>query len=198
MKSALDVHRELLAGAVPHEIVRLARRITTADDLPRVLQLEQGCVAVRCYLVERDSGPSFAAVLVPAGAVPAPTALLTALDARSVRPARVEQVNVVTDYAAELVSPVCLPPEVEVLADAALGESDVCYCALGEGGVALGIRTRDLLVAIGARVASLTGPCADSAALDTGLFAPYPAVPAERPRSSLLPQQRASAAGSSD
>lgn len=157
MKGALDVHRELLARDVPHEIVRLRSRATTGDDLPRLLGLTAGCVTVRCYEVQRDSGPAFAAVLVPSGRIPEPTALLDALDARSVRPARPDVVNARTDYAAGLVGPLCLPEGVELLADTALGESDVSYCAVGEGGVVLGIRTRDLLVATGARAATLTG-----------------------------------------
>ena len=157
MKSALDVHRALLAQDLPHEIVRLRSRLLTADDLPLVLGLERGCVAVRCYAVERERGPSFAAVLVPAGTVPSPSALLKTLDARSIRPAGAGQINAVTDYAAGLVSPICLPAGVELLADAALEAVDVCYCAVGEAGVALGIRSRDLLVVTGARVATLTG-----------------------------------------
>ena len=157
MKGALDVHRELLARDVPHEVVRLRARATTADDLPRLLGLTSGCVAVRCYRVERETGSAFAAVLVPAGRLPEPAALLEALDARSVRAARPDEVNAATDFAHGLVAPVCLPPEVELLADTALGDSDVSYCALGEGSVVLGIRTRDLLVAAGARAASLTG-----------------------------------------
>ena len=166
MKGALDVHRELLARDVPHEIVRLPRPAVTADDLPRLLGLTSGCVAVRCYEVVRDRGSAFAAVLLPAGRLPHPTALLDALGARSVRPARPDAVNAATDYAAGLVSPLCLPPEVELLADATLGESDVCYCAVGEGGVVLGIRTRDLLVTTGARVGSLTGPEADDVGVE--------------------------------
>ena len=158
MRGALDVHRELLARDVPHEVVRLRSRVATADDLPAALGLEHGCVAVRCYLVERSGRCSFAAVLVPAGAVPGPQALLDALSARSVRPARPEQVNATTDYAAGLVCPVGLPADVEVLADSALEQSATSYCALGEGGVALGIRTADLLAAVGARTASLTAP----------------------------------------
>jgi prolyl-tRNA editing enzyme YbaK/EbsC (Cys-tRNA(Pro) deacylase) len=159
VRGALDVHRELLARDVPHEVVRLPARLASADELPAALGLEHGCVAVRCYLVERPGRSSFAAVLVPAGAVPAPEALLDALSARSVRPARPEQVNAVTDYAAGLVCPVGLPPEVEVLADEALTASPTSYCALGEGGVALGIRTRDLLEVVGACTAALTtGP----------------------------------------
>ncbi len=157
MRGALDVHRELLARDVPHEVVRLPSRLVSADDLPTALGLEHGCVAVRCYLVERQGRSSFAAVLVPVGAVPRPAALLDALSARSVRPARPEQVNAATDYAAGLVCPVGLPPEVEVLADEALEQSPTSYCALGEGGVALGIRTPDLLKVVGARTAALSG-----------------------------------------
>ena len=156
MRGALEVHRELLARDVPHEVVRLPVRLASADDLPGALGLELGCVAVRCYLVERSGRCSFAAVLVPAGAVPSPAALLDALSARSVRPARPEQVNATTDCTAGLVSPVGLPPEVEVVADEALLRSPTSYCALGEGGVALGIRTGDLLEVTGARTASLT------------------------------------------
>lgn len=158
MKSALDVHRELLSRDVPHEMVRLRSRALSADDLPRLLGLAVGCVSVRCYDVQRDSGPSFAAVLVPAGRVPDPATLLDALDARSVSPAGPDRVNERTDYAAGLVAPICLPADVELLADTALGASETCYCPVGEGGVVLGIRTRDLLVTTGARASSLTGP----------------------------------------
>ena len=157
MRGALDVHRELLARGVPHEVVRLPSRVLTADELPEALGLDEGCVAVRVYLVTRP-GPSTstAAVLVPAGAVPEPGALLEALQATSVRPATAGEVNLLTGFAAELVSPVCLPPEVELLADAAVGATDVVYATVGEGGLALGIRVRDLLVVADARVATLT------------------------------------------
>ena len=166
MRGALDVHRELLARDVPHEVVRLPSRLVSADDLPAALDLQDGCVAVRCYLVERDGRTSFAAVLVPAGRVPGPSALLDALGARSVRPARPEQVNAATDYAAGLVCPVGLPADVEVVADAALTSSPTSYCALGEGGVALGIRTVDLLELLGVPTAALTDDAAASPAAE--------------------------------
>lgn len=166
MKGALDAHRALLAAGVPHEVVRLDTRLSTADDLPRALGLELGCLAVRCYVVTRDqAASSLVAVLVPAGATPEPGALLAALDARAVRPALPAEVNAATDSAADLVCPVDLPPEVALLADAAVGRTDVVYTALGESGLALGIRTRDLLVATGARVATLTGAAAPEAPL---------------------------------
>ena len=157
MRAALDVHRDLLARGVPHEVARLRGRAASADDLPRLLDLRTGCVAVRVYEVVREDARSIAAVLVPAGSLPDPLALLEALDACTVRLAPDDVVNDRTRYAAGLVSPVCLPEDVEVLADAALGASDVSWCAIGEGGVALGIRTVDLLVASGARVAALSG-----------------------------------------
>jgi prolyl-tRNA editing enzyme YbaK/EbsC (Cys-tRNA(Pro) deacylase) len=158
VKSALDVHRRLLADDVPHEIVRLRAPALNGDDLPRALSVPRGsCAVVRCYRVtRRDGTPHVAAVLLRAGDTPDPTALLDAFGAVSIRPATGAEVNAATDYASSLVSPICLPADVELVADAALGGSDVLYTPTGESGVALGIRTRDLLVACSARVANLT------------------------------------------
>lgn len=174
MKSALDVHRVLLADDVPHEMVRLRAGVLGADDLPRVLGVPpQACVAVRCYRTASCDGVvGLCAVLVRAGDIPDPSSLLTALDAASVRPATSAEVNDATGYAAVLVSPIALPDDVVLLADAALGAtsamsegsdiSDVLYAPTGESGVALGIRLRDLLVASRARVTNLTArPLAD-------------------------------------
>lgn len=158
MKSALDVHRTLLAVGVAHEMVRLRTAVVGADDLPRALGVPPtSCVAVRCYLTTGPDGrSSMSAVMVRAGDIPVPVSLLDALDAVAVRPASGSEVNAATDYAAALVSPICLPDEVLLLADAALGSAEVLYAATGESGVALGIRTRDLLVASRARVTNLT------------------------------------------
>ena len=160
MRAALDVHQDLLARGMPHEVIRLRSRALSADDLPRLLDVPAGCAAVRCYVVERAGGPAFAAVLVPSGALPDDDVVCDALLAVAVTPATDEQVNVATGFAAGLVSPVGLPSGVEVVVDEVLTEHPVVYCALGESGVALGIRTPDLLVATGARTASLTGPAA--------------------------------------
>jgi prolyl-tRNA editing enzyme YbaK/EbsC (Cys-tRNA(Pro) deacylase) len=93
---------------------------------------------------------------VPAGCTPDDSVVCDALVAPAVSPATDDQVNAATGFAAGLVSPIGLPSDVEVLVDAALTRHDVVYCALGESGVALGIRTADLLVASGARTAALT------------------------------------------
>jgi prolyl-tRNA editing enzyme YbaK/EbsC (Cys-tRNA(Pro) deacylase) len=158
VKSALDVHRALLAADVPHDMVRLRAPLVGADDLPDALGVEAAaCVAVRCYrTIGRDGSSRLSAVMVRAGDTPDPAALLDALDAVSVRAATAAEVNQATDYAAGLVSPLCLPEHVVLLADAALGGVDVLYAATGESGVAVGMRTRDLLVAANAKVTTLT------------------------------------------
>jgi prolyl-tRNA editing enzyme YbaK/EbsC (Cys-tRNA(Pro) deacylase) len=76
--------------------------------------------------------------------------------ARTLRAATPDEVNLATDYAAGLVSPVGLPPAVHLLADAALDPRAVVYCPVGEGGVALGIRGADLLTAVAAEVTPLS------------------------------------------
>ena len=166
MKSALDVHRELLAAAVPHEIVRLRTSISTADQLPAVLGLEPAsCAAVRCYVAHPEAarGPGRAlassrlvAVLVQAGTTPDPLTLAAASGTGRLRLATVAEINRATDFAAGLVSPLSLPKDVLLLADAAVAEKEVLYVPVGEGRVVLGIRTADLLRACGARVAAFT------------------------------------------
>jgi len=154
MLGALDVHRDLLQRSVPHEVVRVRGAVAAdADDLPRALDVPTtSCLAVRCYVT--DVG--FTATLVHAGVVPDPTAVLDAVGARTLRAATADEVNLATDYAAGLVSPVGLPPAVHLLADAVLDPRTVVYCPVGEGGVALGIRVGDLLVAVSARVTPLS------------------------------------------
>lgn len=153
MKGALDIHRELLARDVPHEIVRLPRLVLQADEIPDSLGLpSQRCLAVRMYVADGD----LLAVGVSATSTPDPTALLAMLEADAIRPALPQEVNERTDFAAGLVSPVLLPDDVPLYVDAAVGTSDVLYTPTGDTGTALGIRTGDLLVVSGARVAEFS------------------------------------------
>lgn len=186
MRTALDVTQALLARAVPHEVVRLRRRITSADELPDALGLDGGCVAVRLLAVVRGGRRTWTAVLVPSGAEPDAGALAAALGSTDVRPATAAETQAVTRFPAGLVSPAALPAGVEVVADAALGRTDVVYVAAGEGGVAVGVRTRDLLVAVGARAATLSPTplpvpaprYADIVELDRPVVEVFPAEPA--------------------
>jgi prolyl-tRNA editing enzyme YbaK/EbsC (Cys-tRNA(Pro) deacylase) len=163
MKDALDVHRSLLTREIPHEIVRLPRAVASADEIPEALELDASrCVVVRMYLA--DDLPI--AVIVRAGTMPHPGAVLAAAGARSLRSARPETVNSLTDFAAPLVSPVLLPAGMRVLADACVGHHDVVYAPTGDGGTALGIASRWLLTASRASVAELCFAEFPSAASD--------------------------------
>jgi prolyl-tRNA editing enzyme YbaK/EbsC (Cys-tRNA(Pro) deacylase) len=135
--------------------VRLPRLVLSADEIPDVLGLPADrCVAVRMYLA--DDAP--VAVIVRAGQTPHPAAVLAAVGARTIRAARADVVNALTDFAATLVSPVLLPDSVPVLADSCVGHADVVYAATGDGGTALGIPTRWLLTASRASVTELCAP----------------------------------------
>ena len=161
MLDALDVHRALLAREIPHEVVRLPRLVLSADEIPEVMGLPASrCVVVRLYLA--DDRP--AAVIVRAGELPHPGAVLAALGARSLRAARSDLVNQITDFAAPLVCPVLLPESMPVLADSCVGHTDVVYAPTGDGGTALGIASRWLLTASRASVAELCAP--DSPTVD--------------------------------
>jgi prolyl-tRNA editing enzyme YbaK/EbsC (Cys-tRNA(Pro) deacylase) len=144
MKDALSLHRLLLERQTTHEIVRLPRSITSADEFPKVLGLPPDrCLCTRVYA---DAARRLAAVIVPAGTWPPETVVAEALDVAAVAPARADLVNEATEYAAELVAPLMLPEDMTVLVDENVADTDeVVYTATGEARTALGIRTLDLL-----------------------------------------------------
>lgn len=155
MLGPLDVRRELLDAELPHELVRLPRRIATADELPDVLGVPAAaCVVVRIY--ETDRGRR--AVLVPAGSAPVPQRLARATRARVLGLASATATSLCTDFIATLVAPVCLPRDLPVVADAALGAEPILYAATGDGGTALKIESPVLLRHVRAQVDSLTTP----------------------------------------
>jgi len=84
--------------------------------------------------------------------------VLAALGARTLRAARADLVNQITDFAAPLVCPVLLPESMPVLADSCVGHTDVVYAPTGDSGTALGIASRWLLTASRASVAELCAP----------------------------------------
>jgi prolyl-tRNA editing enzyme YbaK/EbsC (Cys-tRNA(Pro) deacylase) len=155
MLDALDVHRSLLAREIPHEVVRLPRLALSADEIPDIMGLPASrCVAVRMYVADERR----VAVIVRAGELPHPGAVLAAAAARTLRSMRPDLVNQVTDFAAPLVCPVLLPNDIMVLADSCVGHADVIYAPTGDGGTVLGIPTRWLLTASRAAVAELCAP----------------------------------------
>ncbi len=196
MKGPLDVHRELLAREVSHEIVHLPRVVLTADEVPGVLGLPPtACVAVRGYLLDRAGDDRLVVVAVPAGRFPDAKRVAVALDPVDpppLRPATSTEISVRTRYRAGLLPPIGLPDDTVVLADAAVGAAPVLYVPTGDGGTVLGIRTRDLLVVSRARVTSLLPDVATTdldsdADVDAGLPSLAAAPPAvARRRASAL------------
>lgn len=144
MKDALSIHRLLLERQTVHEIVRLPRGISSADELPEVL----GVPPVRCLCTRLYARPAeclLAAVIVPAGTWPADEIVAGVLNVAMVAPARDDLVNEVTGYAADLVAPLMLPEDVTMLVDQDVADTDeVVYTATGEACTALGIRRMDL------------------------------------------------------
>lgn len=158
MRGAVEVHRDLLAAQIRHEILHLTRVVADADDLPSVLGLPaSACVAVRVYA----AGGRIVAVAVPSGTWPDDRLLRRALHAQrlrtaDLRPATSVEVSVATDQRSGLVCPVGLPPDVLLLADVALDAHRVVYTATGEGGTVLGVRTMELLALTEAQLFPLT------------------------------------------
>jgi Cys-tRNA(Pro)/Cys-tRNA(Cys) deacylase len=163
MKTALDLHRELLSRDIPHEIVRLPYAVSSVADLPDALGVPADqCMAVRVFVAD-DRLVAFG---LGVGRQPQLDSLLLAADCLTLRMATGQEVSAATDFPAGLVPPLPLPPGMPLFVDAQLGQHDVLYTASGEQGTALGIRTAELLVASRARVAPLTTPSLADLVLD--------------------------------
>ncbi len=140
MKGPLDVHLALLEAAIPHEIVHLARGVHSAEELPEVLGVPaDACLVVRVF--EGPQGP--VAVGHPAHAEADPPDGTIALQP--------EAVSAMTDFAAALLPPVCLPRSLSLRLADDLAGSDIVYAPTGDGGTALKIRYRDLAAVTGAQ-----------------------------------------------
>lgn len=154
MKGPLDVHLALLGASVEHEVVHLPRVIVSAGELPEVLGLPSAaCGRIRIY----HADDVLVATLLPADRSPRPDVIAAATRASIIRLADDDTVNAVTDSVAGLVSPIGLPGDLTLIADAAFAAQDVVYTPTGDGGTALKIRAQDLIVYTGARVLDLAG-----------------------------------------
>ncbi len=176
MKDALAIHRWLLAHQVHHEILRLPRSLSGAEDLPETLGVPpETCVsvavfeAVYAFGTERVTEPAAAVSTVARPVAPEmPEMVASVLGAVEVRPAPAFAVNAVTDYAAGLVCPLLLPEGLTVLVDQRLFDTlradDAVYTPTGERATALRLRARDLLAMTAGKPAELRrGPLSGSA-----------------------------------
>ncbi|GIH93151.1 aminoacyl-tRNA deacylase [Planobispora siamensis] len=160
MKDALAIHRWLLAHQIHHEIVRLPRALTCADELPEVLSADPAtCVGVSVFEVTTRIGREPVAVVSSVDNPPRPGGIGAALGARRVRPASAFTVNSATDYAAGLVCPLLLPDGLTVLVDERLGQATgLVHTPTGERHTALLIRASDLLQLVSGKAADLSPP----------------------------------------
>ncbi|GAA4521540.1 MULTISPECIES: aminoacyl-tRNA deacylase [Nonomuraea] len=161
MKDALAIHRWLLAHQVHHEIVRLPRPITCADELPETISAApERCVTVTVFEVAPRIGREFVvAVVHPLATPPGPAAVGGLLGVRTVRLARAHVVNRATDYAAGLVGPLLLPEELPLFIDDRLSaDTEPVFSATGERHAVLSMRALDLLTLVSGKTVDLRVP----------------------------------------
>ncbi|MGW0806197.1 aminoacyl-tRNA deacylase [Nonomuraea sp. NPDC002799] len=160
MKDALAIHRWLLAHQVHHEIVRLPRPMTCAEELPETVS----AAPVRCLMVTvlevatRIGREVVIAVTSTVAAPPRPEAVKALLGARHVRPAPANVVNAATDYADGLVCPLLLPESLPMfIDDRLLTDTEPIFTATGERHTALSLRALDLLTFMPGKMVDLRG-----------------------------------------
>ncbi|MEV0389899.1 YbaK/EbsC family protein [Nonomuraea sp. NPDC050643] len=161
MKDALAIHRWLLAHQVHHEIVRLPRPMTCAEELPETVSAAPGrCLVVTVLEVTTRVGrEAVVGVTAPVSAPPRPGAVGGLLGARQVRPAPAHVVNAITDYADGLVCPLLLPESMPMFIDDRLSaDNEPIFTATGERHTALSLRALDLLTLLPGKMVDLRGP----------------------------------------
>jgi hypothetical protein len=167
MKGPLDIHQHLLGHDVRHEIVRLPRGAARKSSLAEALELPaHRCLTTHPFhaTVQGQSGQGQSgqgqSVLVivltlsdedvdQAGLALRLSALLKQrLGRATFVPASSSLVSSHTDYLADHLAPLLLPPDVIVVATSPLVEMSTAtvYMPAGDAGTALGIRALDLLV----------------------------------------------------
>ncbi|MET8864571.1 YbaK/EbsC family protein [Nonomuraea sp. NPDC049421] len=160
MKDALALHRWLLAHQVHHEIVRLPRPMTCAEELPETVFAAAGrCLMVTVLDVTTRVGSEVViAVTTPVSSPPRPGIVGGLLGARQVRPAPAHVVNAATDYADGLVCPLLLPAALPMFIDDRLhADDELIYTPTGERHTALAMRALDLLAVLPGKMVDLRG-----------------------------------------
>ena len=142
MRSFTDVHDDLTAKSVPHEIVHLPSSSRTAQLAADALGVPVGDV-VKSLLFQLDETRPVL-VLVPGDATVDVDALARDAGALQVRLARSREVRELTGYEPGAVSPCALATEVQVVADPGVFAPEVVYCGGGTTTTMLKIRSADL------------------------------------------------------
>jgi Cys-tRNA(Pro) deacylase len=142
VRSCDDVHDELTARGVPHEIVRLRSSSRTAQLAADALGVDVGDVIKSLLFMLDDQRPVLA--LVNGGSTVDVQALARAVAAVDVRLANGREVLDLTGYRPGAVSPCALATAMPVIADPGVFAPEVVYCGAGTTTTMLKIHSEDL------------------------------------------------------
>jgi prolyl-tRNA editing enzyme YbaK/EbsC (Cys-tRNA(Pro) deacylase) len=142
LRSFTDVHDDLTARHVPHEIVHLPSSSRTAQLAADALGVSVGDVVKSLLFLLDDVRPILA--LVTGDATVDVDALAHEAGAAQIRLARGGEVRELTGYKPGAVPPCALASELQVVADPGVFAPDVVYCGGGTTTTMLKIRGADL------------------------------------------------------
>ena len=142
MRSFTDVHDDLTARSIPHEIVHLPSSSRTAQLAAEALGVSVGDVVKSLLFVLDDTRPVLA--LVTGDATVDVDALARDAGAAQVRLARSREVRELTGYRPGAVPPCALASELQVVADPGVFAPEIVYCGGGTTTTMLKIRSADL------------------------------------------------------
>lgn len=152
MRGSVDVHNYLQERSVPHELVPVRGRFRSPDRIAAVLGLEPEQVG---RVVVLGASKNLVAVLIPSNSEPDLRRIAVAVPTPTLRELTTDEITDATDFLAEAIPPVGLPPGTRTIMDHGLAGQQVLYFAGGEGSTLLKIRPDDLRDAIEAKVAKV-------------------------------------------
>jgi Cys-tRNA(Pro)/Cys-tRNA(Cys) deacylase len=153
VRSSIDVHNQLLADDVVHELSQLPGPLRDLSAAPSVLGLPPVAVARTTLLVDGDG---CVVVLAPADAEVDTASVAELLGRLDLDPVPPDRAPGLTGYLLPFVPPVALECPSTLVVDEQVADQDVVYAAAGEPGVILKVRAADLIKATSAVVASIT------------------------------------------
>jgi len=152
VRSSIDVHNQLLADDVVHELSQLPGPLRDLSAAPSVLGLPPVAVARTTLLVDGDG---CVVVLAPADAE-VDTSSVAELLGRELDPVPPDRAPGLTGYLLPFVPPVALECPATLVVDERVASQDVVYAAAGEPGVILKVHGADLIKATSAVVARIS------------------------------------------
>jgi len=161
VRSSADVHDDLTARGVAHQIVDLPSSSRTAQLAADALGVGVADVVKSLLFMLEDENPVLA--LVTGDATVDAAALARETGASDVRLARAREVREATGYRPGAVPPCALATDMLVIADPGVFASKVVSCGGGTTTTMLSIRSADLAEVLEPRVLPIAAPAGDRA-----------------------------------